>query len=238
PAREAARPRVPRACVGGLPLPHTTTEHRRAAALPHRASGRRSRPPRGGHGTPCHSAEARLFSCGGRRRRVRCQRASPEPHDAHVDWLRTQTVWPRRPVPGSAEGDGARARPLRRGAGIRDWIFRSGPPHPGHDATGGRHTRPRGVALGGRFLQDPLRRSSLKSSIGGPKARRTLGVVVGLAVWVLVVSVAGLVMRETWPSYARVADAMTFTLPMMMARLAIGAGATLAMGLATAVVSR
>ena len=69
-------------------------------------------------------------------------------------------------------------------------------------------------------------------------ARRTLGVVVGLAVWVLVVSVAGLVMRETWPSYARVADAMTFTLPMMMARLAIGAGATLAMGLATAVVSR
>jgi len=69
-------------------------------------------------------------------------------------------------------------------------------------------------------------------------ARRTLGVVVGLAVWVLVVSVAVLVMRETWPSYARVADAMTFTLPMMMARLAIGAGATLAMGLATAVVSR
>ena len=69
-------------------------------------------------------------------------------------------------------------------------------------------------------------------------ARRTLGVVVGLAVWVLVISAAGLVMRETWPSYARVADAMTFTLPMMMARLAIGAGATLAMGLATAVVSR
>jgi len=68
--------------------------------------------------------------------------------------------------------------------------------------------------------------------------RRTLGVVVGLAVWVLVISAAGLVMRETWPSYARVADAMTFTLPMMMARLAIGAGATLAMGLATAVVSR
>ena len=69
-------------------------------------------------------------------------------------------------------------------------------------------------------------------------ARRTLGVVVGLAVWVLVVSVAGLVMRETWPSYARVADAMTFTLPMMMARLAIGAVATLAMGLATSVVTR
>jgi hypothetical protein len=35
-----------------------------------------------------------------------------------------------------------------------------------------------------------------------------------------------------------VADAMTFTLPMMIARLAIGAVATLAMGLATSVVSR
>src|SRR5947207_8848806 len=69
-------------------------------------------------------------------------------------------------------------------------------------------------------------------------ARSVLGVVVGLAVWVSVVTVAGLVMRETWPAYARVAEAMTFTLPMMIARLTIGALATLAMGLATSVISR
>jgi len=69
-------------------------------------------------------------------------------------------------------------------------------------------------------------------------ARGTLGLVVGLAVWVSVVTVAGLVMRETWPAYASVADAMTFTLPMMIARLIIGALATLAAGLATSVVSR
>jgi hypothetical protein len=69
-------------------------------------------------------------------------------------------------------------------------------------------------------------------------ARGTLGVVVGLAVWVSVVTVAGLVMRETWPAYASVADAMTFTLPMMIVRLTVGALATLTMGLATSVVSR
>jgi hypothetical protein len=55
---------------------------------------------------------------------------------------------------------------------------------------------------------------------------------------VSVVTVAGLAMRKTWPAYASVADAMTFTLPMMIARLTVGALATLAMGLATSVVSR
>jgi hypothetical protein len=69
-------------------------------------------------------------------------------------------------------------------------------------------------------------------------ARGMLGVVVGLAVWVTVVAVAGLLMREIWPAYASLADAMTFTLPMMIARLTVGALATLAMGLATSVVSR
>ena len=68
--------------------------------------------------------------------------------------------------------------------------------------------------------------------------RGTIGVVVGLAVWVGVVTAAGLVMRASWPAYARVADAMTFTLAMMIARLVIGAAATLAMGLAVSVVSR
>ena len=61
-------------------------------------------------------------------------------------------------------------------------------------------------------------------------ARNALGVVVGLVVWIAVVTVAGVIMRAAWPAYASVADAMTFTLPMMIARLSIGAVATVAAG--------
>jgi hypothetical protein len=53
-----------------------------------------------------------------------------------------------------------------------------------------------------------------------------------------VTTIAGFVMRASWPAYASVADAMTFTLPMMVARLAIGAAATLAAGRAAAAVVR
>ena len=69
-------------------------------------------------------------------------------------------------------------------------------------------------------------------------ARGTLGIVAGLVVWMVVVTVAGSIMRAAWPAYASVADAMTFTLPMMMARLSIGAVATLVMGSVTAAISR
>jgi hypothetical protein len=48
----------------------------------------------------------------------------------------------------------------------------------------------------------------------------------------------GLLMREAWPQYAAVAAAMTFTLPMMLARLAIGALATLLAGWVTSLVAR
>jgi hypothetical protein len=68
-------------------------------------------------------------------------------------------------------------------------------------------------------------------------AKKTLGVVAGLAVWIAVVSVAGVIMRASWPAYARVADAMTFTFPMLAARLSIGALATLAAGLVTATIA-
>jgi hypothetical protein len=61
-----------------------------------------------------------------------------------------------------------------------------------------------------------------------------LGVVAGLVAWVIVVTVAGIIMRLSWPAYASVADAMTFTLPMLIARLSISVVATLAMGLVTA----
>ena len=69
-------------------------------------------------------------------------------------------------------------------------------------------------------------------------ARTTLGIVAGLVVWVAITSVAGVIMRGAWPQYASVADAMTFTLPMLYARLAIGALATLAAGLVATIIAR
>ena len=69
-------------------------------------------------------------------------------------------------------------------------------------------------------------------------ARNFIGVVTGLAVWLAVAIVAGLIMRETWPAYASVADAMTFTLPMMIARLSIGAFATVSTGFVTACITQ
>jgi hypothetical protein len=69
-------------------------------------------------------------------------------------------------------------------------------------------------------------------------ARDILGVVAGLAGWMAIAGVAGLTMRSAWPEYASVADTMTFTLPMMFARLAIGALATLGTGWITTVVAR
>ena len=67
--------------------------------------------------------------------------------------------------------------------------------------------------------------------------KNVIGVVAGLAAWIAVVAVAGLIMRSSWPAYARVADAMTFTLPMMLARLSIGALATLAAGWVTTAIA-
>jgi hypothetical protein len=69
-------------------------------------------------------------------------------------------------------------------------------------------------------------------------ARDILGVIAGLAVWIAIAGVAGLTMRSAWPEYASVADAMTFTLSMMFARLATGALATLGAGWVAAVIAR
>ena len=65
-----------------------------------------------------------------------------------------------------------------------------------------------------------------------------IAIVAGLVAWIAVVALAGVIMRSSWPAYARVADAMTFTLPMMLARLSIGALATLAAGWVTAAIAR
>ena len=69
-------------------------------------------------------------------------------------------------------------------------------------------------------------------------AKRILGVVAGLAVWIAVVMAVGTIMRLSWSAYANVADVMTFTLPMLVARLSISAVATLAAGMVTAVIAQ
>jgi hypothetical protein len=57
-----------------------------------------------------------------------------------------------------------------------------------------------------------------------------LAVVAGLIAWGVILTVAGLIMRASWPAYASVATEMHFTLPMLLVRLSIGAVATLATG--------
>src|SRR5262245_22541551 len=68
--------------------------------------------------------------------------------------------------------------------------------------------------------------------------RNVLGVIAGLVGWLIIATVAGFIMRSSWPAYASVASAMTFTLPMMIARLSIGALATISLGFITALVTR
>jgi hypothetical protein len=68
--------------------------------------------------------------------------------------------------------------------------------------------------------------------------RAIAGVVAGLAVWVVVAGVAGVVIRSTWPAYVAVADTMAFSLAMKVVRLSIGALATLAAGWVVGVIAR
>jgi len=56
-------------------------------------------------------------------------------------------------------------------------------------------------------------------------------VVAGLIGWLAITTLAGLILRVSWPAYASVASAMIFTLPMLLARLSVSAVATLAAGL-------
>ena len=60
--------------------------------------------------------------------------------------------------------------------------------------------------------------------------KTVLAIIVSLIVWFAIALGLGYVMRTSWPAYAGVADAMTFTLPMMLARLTLGVLATLVAG--------
>ena len=65
------------------------------------------------------------------------------------------------------------------------------------------------------------------------------GVAAGLVIWMAAVTVLNLGLRHGMPGYAAVETAMTFTLPMLIARLAISAMASVASGYgATALAAR
>ena len=49
--------------------------------------------------------------------------------------------------------------------------------------------------------------------------RTVLSVIAGIVAWGLVATAINFAMRHAWPDYAAVEKAMTFTLPMMLARL-------------------
>jgi hypothetical protein len=64
------------------------------------------------------------------------------------------------------------------------------------------------------------------------------GVIAGLVTWIVVVSALDFVLRFSWHDYGVVERAMTFTLPMMAARLSESAISSLLSGLAAAAVDR
>ena len=68
---------------------------------------------------------------------------------------------------------------------------------------------------------------------------RAIGAIAsGVAIWVLVATLGNLLIRMAWPAYAAVEKAMTFTLGMLVARLALGAVSSFCAGFATAQISR
>jgi len=68
--------------------------------------------------------------------------------------------------------------------------------------------------------------------------RAATAVFAGLIAWLVVATIANLVVRFAWPSYAEVEVAMTFTLPMLLIRLFIGALSSVCAGVATALIAR
>jgi uncharacterized membrane protein YoaK (UPF0700 family) len=56
--------------------------------------------------------------------------------------------------------------------------------------------------------------------------------------WVVVATVGNLILRVAWPAYAAVEAAMSFTLAMLLARLALGALSSLCAGFVAARITR
>ena len=68
--------------------------------------------------------------------------------------------------------------------------------------------------------------------------KHILGVVGGLMVWFAGALLAGVLLRSVWPEYVAASGDMSFTLPMKLTRLSIGALTTFAAGAVTVLVSR
>ena len=64
------------------------------------------------------------------------------------------------------------------------------------------------------------------------------GVIAGVVTWIVVVSLLDFVLRFSWHDYGVVERAMTFTLPMMAARLSESAISSLVSGFVAATVER
>ena len=64
------------------------------------------------------------------------------------------------------------------------------------------------------------------------------GVIAGLVAWTVIVTLLNLGLRYGWPDYAAVEKAMTFTLPMMAARLSMSAISSLGGGYVAAWVGK
>jgi hypothetical protein len=68
--------------------------------------------------------------------------------------------------------------------------------------------------------------------------RTILAAVAGIIVWGIIVTLLNLGLRHGWPDYAAVEKAMTFTVPMMAARLGISGIASLVSGYSANAISR
>ena len=68
--------------------------------------------------------------------------------------------------------------------------------------------------------------------------RSMLAVVAGALAWILVATALNLVLRFGWLDYAAAEPGMSFTLPMMLARLLLGVLASFIAGLVAAVIAK
>jgi hypothetical protein len=71
-----------------------------------------------------------------------------------------------------------------------------------------------------------------------PKLKIVLAIVLGFVVWFVVATIANLLVRAGLSGYAEAEAATRFTLPMLLARLAVGVVSSVAAGLACALVAR
>jgi hypothetical protein len=68
--------------------------------------------------------------------------------------------------------------------------------------------------------------------------RKIAAVVCGLVAWIIIATVLNWMMRAGWPGYAEAEAPMTFTLPMMLGRLAVGGLSSVGAGIALALVAK